>query len=53
MEEATRAYLEALKGDTDGAIRLLEWRRHCFYVRNEEEAAVMRAIFQFAREVLE
>ncbi|NQX65526.1 hypothetical protein HQN90_05235 [Paenibacillus alba] len=48
MEEVEKAYESAIHGDIDGAIRILDWKRHCFYVKNNDQREIMSKIFEYA-----
>lgn len=52
MAEVKKAYMDAKNGDIDGAIRLLDWRRHCFYVKDNYDQKVMAAIFQYCSMII-
>lgn len=51
LEEVHMAYDKALNGDISGAIELLNWRRHCFHVKNEYEAEIMKTVFELYKRV--
>ncbi|NOU72538.1 hypothetical protein GC098_14065 [Paenibacillus sp. LMG 31458] len=52
MKEVELVYLAAKNGDIDGALRLLDWKRHCFYVKDEEQRAIMARVFECASELI-
>lgn len=52
LDEVHAAYEKALNGDIRGAIELLNWRRHCFHVKNEYEVKVMNKIFELSKQVI-
>ncbi|MDF2652488.1 MAG: hypothetical protein K0Q73_8293 [Paenibacillus sp.] len=41
MMEVERSYLAAINGDIDGALQLLDWKRHCFYVKEDEQRVII------------
>jgi len=45
QREVEAATEQAANGDIRGAIQLLDWSRHCFYVKTERERIVMELIF--------
>ncbi|MEC0146700.1 hypothetical protein [Paenibacillus alginolyticus] len=51
MEQVEKAYKGAMDGDLDSALRLLDWKRHCFYVKDEYQREVMAKVFEFCSEI--
>lgn len=52
MIEVERSYLDATNGGIDGALRILDWKRHCFYVEDEEQRAIMARVFEYASQLI-
>ncbi|NOV03227.1 hypothetical protein [Paenibacillus planticolens] len=53
MQQVEEAYREAKAGGVDGALRLLDWKRHCFYVKDDFEREVMERVFVYCRDMIE
>lgn len=53
VEQVYEAHEKALNGDISGAIELLNWRRHCFYAKTQEDTEVMEMIFNLSSGVME
>jgi hypothetical protein len=53
LEQVEWAFNDAMAGDIDGALRLLDWKRHCFYVKNDYEREVMSKVFRYCTNVIE
>ncbi|MCY9659610.1 hypothetical protein P5G65_24195 [Paenibacillus chondroitinus] len=53
LEQVDAAFNDAIAGDIDGALRLLDWKRHCFYVKDNFEREVMSKVFAYCSEVIE
>lgn len=51
LEEVRATYHAAVAGDTNAAIRMLDWKRHCFYVKNAYEQQVMSVVFGYCSEL--
>lgn len=52
FEQVEDAYMLANNGEIDGALRLVDWKRHCFYVKNDYQREVMAMVFSYCREVI-
>lgn len=52
IEEVEKAFEAAKNGSIDAALRLLDWKRHCFYVKNDDQSAVMARVFECCSEIL-
>ncbi|HZG85999.1 hypothetical protein [Paenibacillus sp.] len=50
QREVATAAEQAANGEIRGAIQLLDWSRHCFYVKTERERVVMELIFSYVKE---
>lgn len=50
--EVLAAAEQAKQGDSRGAILLLDWSRHCFFVKTDKERIVMEQIHAFLKEFL-
>jgi len=50
QREVDTAVEQAKHGEIRGAIQLLDWSRHCFYVKTERERAVMELIFNYVKD---
>ncbi|NIK78487.1 hypothetical protein FHS15_003625 [Paenibacillus castaneae] len=53
IEQVREAYWQAKQGEIKGAIELLNWKRHCFYVRTPAEIETMELVFAFCRELFD
>lgn len=53
LEQVDSAYQIAVNGDMDGALRLLDWKRHCFYVKDDYEREVMSKVFEYCLKIIE
>lgn len=53
FEEIEKAWQDAQAGKIEGAIQILDWRRHCFLAKTEEERAALDLVFDYARELFE
>lgn len=53
VEQVELAYKVALAGDKDGALRLLDWKRHCFYVKDDYQREVMAKVFEYCSIIIE
>jgi len=51
LEEVNLVYHAAASGDKNAATRMLDWKRHCFYVKNAYEQQVMSIVFTYCGEL--
>ncbi|WP_282942506.1 hypothetical protein [Paenibacillus sp. RC67] len=47
MDDVLHTYKAAIAGDKNAAIRMLDWKRHCFYVKNAHDQQVMSVVFAY------
>jgi len=51
LRDVDAAALRASRGDPSGAVDLLDWSRHCFYVKTESDCIAMERVFRLVKEL--